>query len=648
MEKFGDAAPTQGEVIQLLGQLHGSNLLQGNLAPDSEELFRRYRRRARREVKGLLTKFLSLRIPLLDPDRFLDQWVGLFGRFFSGYGVLLWIGLVGAGLWSLAGHTGALASRASEVLSPGNLPLLYAALAIVKILHEMGHAFSCKHFGKQSGAGGEVHRMGVTFLVFTPVPYVDASSSWALRDKRHRLVVGAAGMLVELAIASVAAILWTRTAELSAVHALAYNIMFVAGVSTLLFNGNPFLRYDAYYMLLDVLEIPNLDSRSRSYASYLIKRYVWGVRNALDPSHTKGEKGWLAFYALASAICRVFVFSAIILFVGSRFFALGALMALILLTTQLLPLGRMIRYLATGNELTRVRGRAALTTLVTSLTLLFSFSLIHMPDRYRIEGVVEPLNVAVVHMKTGGFVHRFLPSGTMSSPEGPPVIEAFSPETEAKQDKLLAELRLLQVRRQSAQTRETAEAQFQEEKIAALKEQIQQNTQDLEALALRSPIPGMWIAPDIERIRGKYLHRGQAVGLAADLDSLRIRAVAGQTVASQLIRDAAPVAEIRVKGRPDIQLTGTVEKIIPAGQEQLPSAALGYAAGGSTQTDMKDPSGKKASEPFFEILVIPSPRGKTSVLPGQTVVLRFETSSKTLMAQGWRALLQVFQRRFQI
>jgi putative peptide zinc metalloprotease protein len=148
--------------------------------------------------------------------------------------------------------------------------------------------------------------MGVTFLVFTPLPFVDASSSWALRSKWHRVVIGASGMLVELAIASIAAILWTHTAEGTTVHALAYNMMFIASVSTLLFNGNPFLRYDAYYILLDALEIPNLESRSRLYLSYLVKRYLWGVRKAHDPSHTKGEKGWLVFYALAAMSNRLF------------------------------------------------------------------------------------------------------------------------------------------------------------------------------------------------------------------------------------------------------------------------------------------------------------------------------------------------------
>lgn len=649
MEKFQDAAPTQGEVINLLGQLHTSNLLQGNLAPDAEELFQRYQGRIRREVTGFLTSLLFIRIPLWDPDRFLDTWVGLVGKLFTGYGFLVWVGIVGAGLWAVGGHIGELTSRASGVLAPKNLPLLYAALFLVKIFHEMGHAFSCKHFGRQAGTRGEVHKMGVTFIVFTPLPFVDASSSWALRNKLHRVVVGASGMLVELAIAGIAGILWSRTPEGTTVHAIAYNMMFIASVSTLLFNGNPLLRFDAYYILLDVLEIPNLESRSRLYFCYLVKRYLWGLRKAYDPSHTKGEKGWLAFYAVAAVVCRVVVFSAIILFLGGKFFAVGVLFAVIMAAVWgLVPLGKVIRYLATSHELNRVRARATLTSVMAVLCLVVGVGLVRVPDRCRIEGVVEPCELALVHMETAGFVNNFLDSGAKTGPDGPPLIEASSPELEAQRGRLLAEFRRLQVKRQFAQTQEAAAAQIIKEKIAALEEQMDRNNQDLRALALKSPISGTWVAPDIHRIKGAYLRRGHYIGVAANLENVRIRAIAGQMVAGQLIKEAEPAVEIRVRGQPDMEVVGRIETIIPAGHERLPSAALGYAAGGSTQIDLKDPSGRQAAEPFFEILVVPFLQEADRLRPGQTVLLRFETSPKPLLVQGYRSLLQLFQRRFQI
>jgi putative peptide zinc metalloprotease protein len=649
MDRLGDGAPTQGEVINLLGQLHGSNLLQGNWTPNAEELFQRHQRRLRREVSGFFLRLFFIRIPLWDPDRFLDTWTDLVGKLFNWYGFLIWAVIVGAGLWAVGGHSRELANQASGVLNPENLPLLYAALVLVKIFHEMAHAFSCKHFGRLAGTGGEVHQMGVTLLVFTPLPFVDATSAWALRNKVHRVVIGASGMLAELVIASIAAILWTRTAEATTVNVIAYNIMIVASVSTLLFNGNPFLRYDAYYILLDVLEIPNLDSRSRLYFIYLVKRYIWGVRNAHDPSHTVGERGWLIFYAVASTICRVIVFSAIILFLASKFIVIGVAFALIMLIGWvLLPMGKALRYLVTSPELDRFRVRAVLTSSVSVLSLLIAFGLIRVPDRCLIEGVVEPVEFAAIHMETAGFVKHVLDSGVETGPDGPRLIAASNFELEAHHHELLAELHQLQIRRQLAQTREAAAAHIIEEKMAALEEQIQRNNQNRQALTLKSPISGTWVGPDKDRIRGTYLRRGQHLGIVANLNNLRIRAIAGQKVAAQLIKEAQSVVRIRVRGQPNIELTGLIDTIIPAGHERLPSAALGYAAGGATLVDPKEPSGRQASEPFFEILVLPLLGEASKLRPGQTVLLRLDTLPKPLLVQGYRSLLQVFQRRFQV
>ena len=649
MDQFGDAAPTQGEVIQLLCQLHGSNLLHGNIAPDAEALFKRHQKRVWREVKGAVGNLLFIRIPLWDPDRFLNRWVGVVGKVFSVTGVVLWAGILAVGLWSVGGHVQALTAKASGILNPENLPLLYAALVLVKLFHEMGHAFSCKYFGQESGAGGEVHQMGVTFLVFTPLPFVDASSAWALRDKWQRIVVGASGMLAELAIAAIAAILWVRTADGTTVHAIAYNVMFIASISSLAFNGNPFLRYDAYYILLDVLEIPNLESRSKLYIRYLVKRYLWGMQKAANPSHTKGEKGWLVFYAVASTVCRIIIVAAIALLLMDMFFSIGMLLVAILVVRWVvLPLGNFLRYLATSSELVRYRDRAVHTSALTVCFLFIAFGLVRMPDRCRVEGVVEPREYSVIHMKTAGFVRKFLDSGARTGPDGPELIHAASPELEAKRDQLLAEYRRLQVNRQSAQTKEAAAAQIMDEKITALEEQIGRTRQQLDDLALISPIAGIWVAPDVDRITARHLEQGHRIGVVANLDELRIRAIASQKVASRLIVDAKPQVDIRVKGRPDIELAGRIETIIPAGQEKLPSAALGYAAGGSTRTDLDDPTGRQAAEPFFEILVVPSIPETMILRPGQTMALRFETSPKPLIIQGWRSLLQLFQKRFEV
>jgi len=745
-DQLGDDAPTQGEVIQLLGQLYTSNLLHADLPPDAESLFRRYHKRVTREVQGYLMNLLFIRIPLLDPDHFLDRWLAVFGSVFSLPGLVLWVGLIGAGLYSIAGRGGDLVNRALGVLDVGNLPLLYAALVLIKVCHEFGHAFACKKFGRKTGSGGEVHVMGVMFLVFTPLPYVDASSAWAFRQKWRRAIVGMAGMLVELAVAASAAVIWANTAQGTPLNALTYNMMFIAGVSTILFNGNPLLRYDGYYILSDLLEIPNLAQRSKGYIYYLVRRYAWGVKRARSTAHTPGERPWLAFYAIASTAYRVTVCVAILLFVADKFFLIGVVLAaLAVFSWVLVPLGKFVHYLATSGELERVRPRAVGSTLLVVVLAFAGVGAIPAPDRFRIDGVVEPVRFAVVHVQADGFVRRVVARSGVRVRPGDVLLAAENRALQARHDGLIAQRRAwLTEKRLAESLDERAEAQAIAEKIEAVEEEIREVEVDLDALELKAGVDGEWIAPDIERVLGSYLKTGDRVGMIASTDDLLVRALVGQDRAGSLHRqiekqanaafraldlrlpgaagiragetgvlsipafpgrklpfaverldrgprekiaallrvrlgervdwarlghrgsatvvlggrpafeavpfDVVPVdvlrVELCVKGRPDLRHKGTIVKIQDAGTENLPSAALGYLAGGSIQTEAADERGTKATERFFEVRVLPdSSRGLHS---GQVVVVRTALPRKPLAVQWYTAILRLFQRRFQI
>lgn len=647
-EQLADDAPTQGEVIQLLGQLHVSNLLQADLPPDAEAMFNRYRKRIRREVQGYLMNLLFARIPLLDPDHFLNRWVGVFGRVFSVFGMIVWVALVATGLYSVVGRADDLYKASSLIFDPANLWMLYVSVLVVKVFHEFSHAFACKRFGQLTGTGGEVHVMGVMFLVFVPLPYVDASSAWAFRSKWHRVVVGAAGMLAELTLAAVAAIVWANTAEGNAAHVVAYYVMFIASVSSLLFNGNPLLKFDAYYILSDLVEIPNLWNRGREYLYYLVKRYVWGVRRARSPAHTRGERCWMVAHAVLSTVYRVFIFAFILLTLTRRLprdLAVIAVMfgAMAIIGWLFVPLGKFVRYLATNGELTRVRPRAAVTTLTVVCAVLLGVGAIPTSDRSRVEGVVEPVGLAMVYAATDGLVGGHLASGSAVSPEGRALVSTSSPELLAKREGLQAERRRLVARRRLAQTQEVVAAQVLTRQIAALDEQIERVNQEIASLEVHAPLKGTWIAPEIERLRGAYLRRGDRIGLVATLDNVFIRAIAGQEVA---VAEAAAHVDIRVKGKPDQALTGTITRILPAGQEQLPSAALGYAAGGAVPTAPDDQRGTKAAERFFKVHVTPDTASGVTLLSGQRVVVRLEMPRKPLLLQWWRSLLQLIQKRF--
>lgn len=648
-EQLGDSAPTQGEAIQLLGQLYTSNLLQADLAPDAEGLFNRYRKRRVREVQGYLMNLLFIRIPLIDPDRFLDRWVGIFGRIFTWYGFVVWAILLSIGGYYAAVNWRQLAAQSEQVFSAqhlaSNLPLLYLSFILIKVIHEFGHAFACKRFGVVTGTGGEVHAMGVMFLVFTPMPYVDASSAWAFRSKGHRALVGAAGMLVELAVASIACVVWANFSNPD-VRALTYNMMFLASVSTLLFNGNPLLRYDAYYILSDLIEIPNLAQRSKNYLYYLVRRYAWSVRNLQNPAHSRGEKIWFVVYGIASTIYRVVICVGILLFIADKLFLLGFVLAVAAVVAWVLvPLGKFVRYLATSNELFRSRGRAIVSTAVVFAAIIGGVGFIPAPDRFRAEGVIEPDRLAIIHVRESGFLDRYLPSGQFVwANQDTPLIRLVNRElqvelTEARAEILIANTEMVKAEGEGDANR----AQVYRKKLQEARDQVRLLEARVADLEIRPPVDGVWISPQIDRSEGGYLEPGKRVGLIASLDRVIVRATVLQ---DSDVAQADQKVEIRVMGRPDPRIYGTIQRIIPAGQDQLPSAALGYSVGGSIATSSDDRQGTRAAERFFEVRI--APQDGAALLSGQRVIIRFDTPSRPLAQQWWKSLLQLIQRRFAI
>ncbi|MHC4396406.1 MAG: hypothetical protein ACYS1A_12195 [Planctomycetota bacterium] len=622
------------------------------MAPDTVGLFNRYRTRIRRQIQGFLTNLLFVRIPLIDPNNFLEQWVHIIGWVFSTVGLLVWLTVMITGLCSVISNLKELIYQSSDVLAPDNLILLYLSMVVIKIFHEFGHAFACKKFGKAAGTGGQVHVMGVMFLVFVPLPYVDASSAWAFRKKWHRVAVGMAGIMVELFIASIAVVVWANTST-GTPHIIAYNMIFIASVSTILFNGNPLLRFDAYYVLSDLLEIPNFGQRSRNYLYYLVRRYCWKVSSAYNPANTSGEKGWFVFYSIASTAYRIFICIRILLFLNDRlpeelfilvpFFAFSAIIAWVLV-----PTGKFIHYLATNAELARSRVRAVSTTIGFVVLIILCTGVLRLPDYCRVEGIVEPVDMAIIHAESDGFVTDFLPTSRSVSRDGEPLIRSVNYKLQAEKKALRAELIALEAKRRIATTREIATAQILTEQIEALKEKMTRVDVELASLDLKPPMSGTWVSPNIEQSAGIYLRRGEQIGFIANLDDVLVRATARQFLAALLVEQAQRELEIRVKDRPDVLFTGRIEKIFPAGQEVLPSEALGYAVGGSMPTQLQDPYGRKAVEKFFEIRIRPDTNDSVRLLTGQRVIARIQLRSKPLAVQWWLSIRQLFQRRFHI
>jgi putative peptide zinc metalloprotease protein len=661
-EQIGDAAPTQGEVIQLLGQLYTSNLLRADLPPDAEGLFQRYQKRTGREVRGYMTNLLFLRLPLYDPESFLNRWVGVLGKVFSWSALVVWSVLVATALFFVVGNWEQLKSQGGNILDLNNLPYLYLGMVLIKLFHEFGHAFACKKFGRKEGVISEVHTMGIMLLVFMPVPYVDASSAWSFRSRWHRAAVGLAGMYVELAVAAVAAIVWANIAP-GDLRTILFNVMFIASVSSVVFNGNPLLRYDAYYVLSDLIETPNLSQRSKNYLYYAVRKYAFGARKAVSPAQTRGERVWFGAYGVASTVFRIWISVRILMFVADKLFFVGMFMAILALAGWVLvPIGKFLHYLLTSGELARTRNRAMGVTGAAVAALLLLVGVIPLDDHVRGEGVVEPRRMVYLHAPADGKVMEVLPAGSEVAPPGDPDDDE-SPNLYLIQNRqikyqryrLYYTLGALRKERQEKVATSPGQAAALAKRIEHVEAEIRALGEDLQQLRGQASFPGQWIDSNLRKRDGLYVRTGDPLGVVVDMDSLYVRAVAGQEIAAILIDEIyhqgnaeARKVQLRVKGRPDLQLAGRIEKIAPSGTLDLPSKALGYQAGGSVATAEDDEDATKAAERFFEVVIALDHHPDVRLLSGMRVVVRFTLSPKPLAAQWYRSVRQLVLKRFRL
>ncbi|HEY0008955.1 MAG TPA: hypothetical protein VGB55_09550, partial [Tepidisphaeraceae bacterium] len=290
--QLADDSPTQPEVLQILSQLFAANLIETDVTPDSAVVLKRQKMHNKRKMQQRMMNLLFPRIPIWDPDTFIKAWMPVIKLMISWMGAIIWLAVIIGACAVLAPLWPELQASAKNAIDPGNWMWLWATFVVIKFIHEMGHAFSCRRFG------GEVHETGIMLLVLVPTPYVDASSAWAFPNKFKRIFVGAGGMIFELFVAAVCAFIWKATmGSPGLINQLAYNTMLIASVSTLVFNANPLLRYDGYYILSDWWEIPNLQRKSAEYTLGLVKRHIFRVKRQ-QPVPPPWQRVQLFFYAI--------------------------------------------------------------------------------------------------------------------------------------------------------------------------------------------------------------------------------------------------------------------------------------------------------------------------------------------------------------
>ena len=586
--ELGPEAPGQPEVMQLLSQMHGADLVAADIPPDVAEQAERRRKQDRQVLKQNLMGPLSFRVPLFDPDPLLEATTPFVRWLVGPVGVTFWLALiVWAGLGVLQEWDAILGSVNDQVLSAGNLALIAATYIPVKILHELGHGWVAKRYG------ADVHDTGLMFLVFMPVPYVDASSAAALPSKWQRIFVSAAGIMVETGLAAAAFLIW-REIEPGLERALLFNVMLIGGISTVLVNGNPLLRFDGYFILSDLVEIPNLAQRANSWWGEHWQRRAYGAEDVVPKPATRFEAVAFLLYAPLAFAYRIFISVTIALFLVTRLFGLGVLFAAWSFFNVLLkPLGKAFWTLATGPRLRAVRGRAyAVTAGALALTAILLFA-VPVPWATRTMGVVWLPETAVLRSEGQGVLTSLHVAAGAEVAPGDLIASLESDVQRAEAEVARARVEELRRRLAADSVTDRARARLTRIEYDAAQADLARAEEKLGALEIRAAVAGRFEparpAADME---GGYVRRGEEIGHVLPDRPAILRYVVTQG-AVDAARTRLQGIEIRLPTEPGRSVRAEPLREVPAAAFELPSPVLGTRFGGPVPVD---PQSRSASE----------------------------------------------------
>jgi putative peptide zinc metalloprotease protein len=490
------------QLQHLLTMLHRSHLLVADAPGQGEELLKRERERAARQRWMAAANFLSLRFRGVDPDWLLTALNRSVGWLFSLPAFFAAMCLMVAALALVAAELEIVQARLptfEAFFAARNWFWLAVTLCLTKVLHEFGHGLACKRFG------GECHEMGLMLLVFTPCLYCNVSDAWMIPSRWRRAAIGAAGMYVELIIASLATFLWWFS-EPGLFNHLCLNVMFVSSVSTLLFNANPLMRFDGYYILADLLEIPNLRQKSAAIVQRKLGAWFLGLKERHDPFLPVKNRWLFAAYSVASAIYGWLVSFSIFWFLyqvlepyGLKVLGqgLGLMMVVSLVVMPLVRLARLILAPAKAKEIQQMRAMVSLGALGAILVAVLC---VPLPHYVAATFEVKARDAHSVYVETPGELRGVQKTAGVVA-AGDMIAELENIDSRLAAQRLEGQRADVLARidgiRQRAHADDAAllELAQAEEALGALDEQIQRFGQDLAKLAIRAPASGVIVPP---------------------------------------------------------------------------------------------------------------------------------------------------------
>jgi putative peptide zinc metalloprotease protein len=667
--RFPPRRITVEELARFVSTLHRSGLVIGDRTGQGPQLFERRRQRLWKEWVAWISNVMSLRFRGIDPDRMLDRLNPWLGWIFAPAAIVVFTGFALSALLLVLVNFDAFRAKLPEFnqfFAAGNWLYLAIALGVTKVIHEFGHGLSCKYYG------GECHEMGVMILVFTPCLYCDVSDSWMLPNKWKRAAIGAAGMYVEVILAAIATYLWWNSHP-GVFNQLCLDVMFVSSVSTILFNANPLLRYDGYYILSDVLEIPNLRQKANTILSRLAAKWCLGIKQPEDPFLPQRKLGWFALYAVASSLYGWFVTLSIFLFVWNvfkpyRLQVIGQLLAgMALWGLVIRPLQGMIKFLKVPGRRDEVKAVNVLATVGVVGLAAAAIALIPLPQRVWCVAELRPRGEETVYVSEAGRLEKVLVKPDQEVRRGQELAVLSSAELELEIAELegrrqQSESRLASLQRERFTDPSAAlEIGTVQETLKTAVEQLERKRKDRAELVLVAPRDGVVLpAPAVpnrpdpggrlsawsghplsERNLGASFTPGTVLCLVGDRQLFEAVMVVDQTEV-EFVKQGQPV-DLKLDAFPSRTFSGTVEQLAETHIE-TGSERLSVKAGGGVPTKT-DEAGRETpiSTSYEALMTLDDADGVFT--PGMRGTARIQVGSRTVGQWLLRLLWQTFNFR---
>ncbi len=499
---------TEKEILSIVNFLTLNSLLVSRYLVTENILTNRSRLKKSTIVQRSLGSLLFLRVPIWNPDKFLDRTKDTVKFLFNKWALLTLAILSAIGYICVIPQWTRLSSQFYSSLSYKGAIQYAVTIIILKVLHEFAHAYTAKLHDVS------VRKFGIFFIIFFPRLYTDLTDSWQIVERKKRILIDSAGILLEVAAGGIAALIWLNTGS-GTVNGTAYYVFAVSALSAILINGNPLIKYDGYYLLMDVLNVDNLQRQSVTFFRQMVYSKLFGIKIHIDRSadFPSWKRNLLVAFSIASFIYRFFLYTGIILIIYFMFTKTLAVLLILaeIYTLFVMPIHNEIKTISKF----KTNMNQKKTLLSVSFVLVVVIILI-VPIPWNIEAPCETASLEAVSIfaPQEGFLQNInTPNGNKVKP-GEVLIVLENPFLSMDIEESQLELKILHTQRNiaSAKYENLGMVKIKEEQISGIKKKLKEDFREQELLTLKAPISGVFALFDIHLKTGKWIKKGELLG----------------------------------------------------------------------------------------------------------------------------------------